>query len=95
MFWKGSGPQFYELMSSESKLSESEKVLSGFDIDIFKPLVVSVEFLDLKMRKLEYKNNDIQNVLNSNIYKYFINKNYYFVNWLHGDLIFVHRDLRD
>jgi len=72
-----------------------EKVLSGFDIDIFKPLVVSVEFLDLKMRKLEYKNNDIQNVLNSNIYKYFINKNYYFVNWLHGDLIFVHKDLRD
>ena len=23
------------------------------------------------------------------------NNDYYFVNWLHGDLIFVHRDFRD
>ena len=72
-----------------------EKVLSGFDIKKYRPLVVSIEFLDLKMNKLEFKNNNIQTVLNSNIYKYFINNNYHFVNWLHGDLIFVHEDFRD
>ena len=72
-----------------------EKVLSGFDIKKYKPLVISVEFLDLKMNKLEFKNNDIQRVFNSNIYKYFIKNNYYFINWLHGDLIFVHGDFRD
>ena len=72
-----------------------EKVLSGFDIKKYKPLVISVEFLDFKMKKLEFKNNNIQTVLDSNIYKYFIENNYHFVNWLHGDLIFVHENFRD
>ena len=72
-----------------------EKVLTGFDVKKYKPLVISVEYLDLKMKKLELKNNDINNLLNSNLYKYFIDNNYYFVNWLHGDLIFVHKDFRD
>ena len=61
----------------------------------YKPSVISVEFLDLNMKKLEFKNNDLNNILNSDLYKYFIQNNYYFVNWLHGDLIFVHKDFRD
>ena len=72
-----------------------DKVLSGFDINRYKPSVVSVEYLDLKMKKLEFKNNNLNNLLNSNIYKYFSNNNYHFVNWLHGDLIFIHKDFRD
>jgi FkbM family methyltransferase len=71
------------------------KVLNGFNISKYKPSVISVEYLDLNMKKLEFKNNDINNLLNSNLYKYFIQNNYYFVNWLHGDLIFVHKDFRD
>ncbi len=72
-----------------------DKVLSGFDINKYKPSVVSVEYLDLKMKKLEFKNNNLDNLLNSNIYKYFNDNNYFFVNWLHGDLIFIHKDFRD
>ena len=72
-----------------------DKVLSGFDINKYKPSVVSVEYLDLKMKKLEFKNNNLDNLLNSNIYKYFNDNNYYFVNWLHSDLIFIHKDFRD
>jgi len=72
-----------------------EKVLSSFDIKKYRPLVISVEFLDLKMKKLEFKNNNIQTLLDSNIYKYFIENKYHFVNWLHGDLIFVHENFRD
>ena len=72
-----------------------KKVLSSFDIKKYKPLVISVEFLDLKMKKLEFKNNNIKTVLDSNIYKYLIENNYHFVNWLHGDLIFVHENFRD
>lgn len=71
------------------------QVLSGFNISKYKPSVISVEYLDLNMKKLEFKNNDINNLLNSNLYKYFIRNDYYFVNWLHGDLIFVHKDFRD
>ena len=72
-----------------------EQVLKGFNINKFKPYVISIEYLDLKMDKLELTNNDINNLLNSNLYQFFIKNNYYFVNWLHGDLIFVHKDLRD
>tara|TARA_B100000963_G_scaffold254115_1_gene222703 strand:+ start:11745 stop:12452 length:708 start_codon:yes stop_codon:yes gene_type:complete len=72
-----------------------EKVLAGFDLNKYKPNVISVEYLDLKMKKLEFKNNNIHNILNSDIYKLFTNNNYYLVNWLHGDLIFVHKDFRD
>jgi len=72
-----------------------EKVLNGFNINKYNPKVVSVEFLDLTMNKLEFKNNTINRVLNSNIYKYFTDNNYYFVNWIHGDLIFTHKNFRD
>ena len=72
-----------------------EQVLKGFDIKKYKPYVVSIEYLDLKMNKLEFRNNDINNLLNSNLYKFFIQNDYFFVNWLHGDLIFVHKDFRD
>ncbi len=72
-----------------------EKILSGFDLQKYKPRVISIEYLDLKMKKLEFKNNDINNLLNSNLYKFFINNNYHFINWLHGDLIFINKDFRD
>ena len=72
-----------------------DKVLKGFNIKKYKPSVISVEYLDLNMKKLEFKNNDINNLLNSNLYKYLTQNDYYFVNWLHGDLIFVHKDFRD
>ncbi len=72
-----------------------EKVLGGFDIKRYKPNVISVEYLDLKMKKLEFKNNKIINLLNSDLYKFFVDNNYHFVNWIHGDLIFVHKDFRD
>ena len=72
-----------------------EKVLSGFNINKFKPSVISVEYLDLSMNKLKFKNNSVDNLINSSLYQYFKKNDYYFVNWLHGDLIFIHKSLRD
>lgn len=71
------------------------EVLNGFDINHFKPSVISVEFLDFNMVKMEFKNNNLTNVVNSDLYNFFIQNDYHFVNWLHGDLIFVHKDFRD
>ena len=71
------------------------KVLEGFDIDKYQPDVVTIEFLDLSLNKLELKNNSITNVLESDVYKFMINKNYSFVNWIHADLLFVRNDFRD
>ncbi len=71
------------------------KVLAGLDLQKYKPKVISVEYLDLEMKKLEFKNNNLSNIINSHLYKILINNNYFFINWLHGDLIFVHKDFRD
>ena len=70
-------------------------VLKGFDLIRYKPNVISVEYLDLKMKYLEFKNNDLSRVLDSDFYKLLIKNDYQFVNWLHGDLIFVHNSFRD
>jgi len=70
-------------------------ILNAFDISRYKPSIISVEFLDFDMKYLEFKNNNLQRIVNSDLYKHFLNNNYHFVNWLHGDLIFVHRDFRD
>ena len=72
-----------------------EKILNGFNLKKYKPFVISIEYLDLNMKKLEFKNNDIKNLMKSNIYKFFVDNDYHFVNWLHGDLIFVHKEFRD
>ena len=71
------------------------KVLAGLDIKKYKPKVISVEFLDFEMAKLEFKNNNLSNIINSDLYKTLVDHNYFFINWLHGDLIFVHKDFRD
>ena len=47
------------------------------------------------MKSFEFKNNSIENIFNSAIYKHMINNNYFFVNWSHGDLIFVNNESRD
>ena len=70
-------------------------VLNGFNINFYKPKVISVEFLDFDMNNLEFKNNDLNKVLNSETYKYFTKNNYKFINWSHADLIFVHNAFRD
>ena len=70
-------------------------IFKAFDLSLYKPSIISVEFLDLDMKYLEFKNNDLQRIVNSDLYKHLLNNKYHFVNWLHGDLIFVHRDFRD
>ena len=70
-------------------------VLKSFNIKRYKPKVISVEFIDYQMDKLEFKNNDINRIIESEIYKYFISNDYHFINWTHADLIFVHKSFRD
>ena len=71
------------------------EVLKGFDLINYKPSVISVEYLDLNMKYLEFKNNSINRIFTSEFYNLLVSNDYYFVNWLHGDLIFVHKSFRD
>jgi FkbM family methyltransferase len=70
-------------------------VLNNFNIQKYKPKVISVEFIDFQMNELEFRNNNIDRILKSELYKYFTSNNYHFVNWTHADLIFVHETFRD
>ena len=70
-------------------------VLNGFDIKKYSPEIVSIEYLDLKMKRLEFKNNDLKNVLNSEIYKYMVFNGFSLINWNHADLIFINNNFRD
>ena len=70
------------------------EVLKGLNIDIYRPDVIVVEYLDLNLDKLEIKNLNINNVLNSEIYQFMVSKNYSLINWLHSDLIFVNNEFK-
>ena len=47
------------------------------------------------MKKLEFKNNDIEKIIDSDLYKHMIRNDYNFINWNHADLIFAHKNFRD
>ena len=55
-------------------------VFKGFDLSLYKPSIISVEFLALDMKYLEFKNNNLQRLINSDLYKHLLSNNYYFVN---------------
>ena len=69
-------------------------VLKGFDLKKYYPEVIVIEYLDLILEKLEFYNQNIDRISNSEIYKYLINLNYHLVNWVHSDLVFVNDEIR-
>ena len=71
------------------------EVVRSIDLKKYAPEMIVIEFLDLKMKEIEFYNQDISLVLNSEVYKHMIKNDYYFVNWLHSDMIFVHKSIRD
>ena len=70
-------------------------VLKGFDIKKYHPDVVVIEYLDIRMKKLEFHNQNIAGIMDSEIYKLMKSQNYHFVNWIHSDLVFVSSNIRN
>jgi len=72
------------------------EVLKSFDLAKYIPEMVVIEFLERDIiNNLEFHNQNINEILNSEIYKHMIKNNYHFVNWLHSDLIFIHNSARN
>ena len=69
--------------------------LKEFDFNKYNPKVIVAEYLDLSLPALEIKNLNINSVINSDIYKLIVSKNYTLVNVLHSDLVFVNNKFRD
>ena len=68
-------------------------VLKGFDLKKYKPKALSIEFIDPQMKKEEFYHQNINNIINSEVYKYMSDNDYHFVNLLHSDLIFVSKEI--
>ena len=58
-------------------------VLKGFDLKKYKPKALSIEFIDPQMKKEEFYHQNINNIINSEVYKYMSDNDYHFVNLLH------------
>ena len=70
-------------------------MLKGLDFNKYIPKVIIVEFLDLEAKKWEIQYNNFDKIINSDLYQFIISKNYKFVNWVNGDLIFILKDFKD
>ena len=71
------------------------EVIKGFNLKKYKPSIIVIEYLDTTLKKIEIKNFNLQNIINSEIYKIMLNSDYHMVNWLHSDLIFAHNSFRE
>jgi hypothetical protein len=70
-------------------------VLKGFDINKYRPDIIVLEFIDKALNEQEFYNHNIQNVINSEVYKHMSLNNYLFVNWIGFDLVFISKDIRN
>lgn len=70
-------------------------VLRGFNINKYRPKIIVLEFIDTTLKKQEFYNHNIQNIINSEIYKYMLQNNYLFVNWIGSDLVFISKESRN
>ena len=68
-------------------------VLKGFNLKKYKPKALSIELIDPQMKKEEFYHQNINNIINSEVYKYMSDNDYHFVNLLHSDLIFVSKEI--
>ena len=85
--------QKFDLMSVDVEGHELE-VFLGFDFDKYSPSIIVVEFLDLSLSKIEIKNQNINNIINSKLFKFLTSKNYTLVNFIYADLIFVNNNFK-
>lgn len=84
----------FDLMSVDVEGHELD-VFIGFDFKKYAPNVIVVEFLDLSLSKIEIKNQNIYNIINSEIYKFLTSRNYTLANVVYADLIFINNNFRN
>ena len=71
------------------------EIIKGLDFKKYTPKIIVVEYLDASITNLEVKNLNINNVINSELYKFLSQNNFTLINWHHSDLIFVENSFRD
>ena len=65
-------------------------VLNGFDLKKYKPKLILLEFI--LPNKKEFYEKHINEITNSEVYKFLIKNEYKLINWNHDDLLFMRLD---
>ena len=65
-------------------------VLNGFNLKKYKPKLILLEFI--LPNKKEIYEKDINEITNSEVYKFLIKNDYKLINWNHDDLLFMSLD---
>ena len=65
-------------------------VLNGFNLKKYKPKLILLEFI--LPNKKEFYEKDINEITNSEVYKFLIKNDYKLINWNHDDLLFMSPD---
>ena len=66
-------------------------VLRGLDLKKYKPKIIVLEFINPR-NKFFYQQK-IEDIQKSKIFKFMKNKGYKLSNWVHDDLLFVHKSI--
>lgn len=67
------------------------EALENFDFHKYKVDAIVAEITDIKQKNLEIYKQNIDYILNSNLYKLLIKNNYKLINWVNADLIFFRK----
>jgi len=71
------------------------EVLKGFDLKKYCPDIIILEYLDTSMKKYEFYNHNIDNLIKSDLFNFMVKNEYTFVNWIDSDLVFVNNKIRN
>jgi FkbM family methyltransferase len=71
------------------------QVLKDFNFKKYCPDLIVVEYLEPNLKQVEFHNQNLKNIFQSELYNFMIKNDYTMVNWLHSDLIFVSNRIRE
>ena len=71
------------------------EIIKSIDLNRYSPEIVLIEFMEKKSNEIKFYNQNINSIINSDLYNYMNKHNYYFVNWINNDLVFAHTNIRN
>ena len=71
------------------------EVIKSIDLNKYAPEIILIEFMEGKLNEIKFYKQNINFIIDSDLYKHMTMNNYYFVNWLNNDLVFAHNDIRN
>ena len=68
------------------------EALKKFKFHKYKIDIIVIEILNIKTKKLETQNQQLNNIIKSKVYKLLTKNNYKLINWVNSDFVFVYKN---